>query len=146
MRGQTAFEYLAMFSMILVILSVLVYYAQDMTEGNRDEIIISNAIIAVNKISEAANIVYTQGTTSQITLTVYVPENLQSIQIGNQTPSDFPNKMIIMKVRIRDGTSDIFATSKAPLQGSISIDSGTKSIKIRAVSVGGVSYVNITQG
>jgi hypothetical protein len=75
--------------MILAILSLLVYYAQDMTESNRNEIIVSNAIIAVNKIAEAANIVYTQGPSSQITLSVYVPENLRSIKIGNQTPQVF---------------------------------------------------------
>jgi uncharacterized protein (UPF0333 family) len=146
MRGQAAFEYLMMFSMVLAIISLLVYYAQGMTNSSMDDIAVSNAVIAVNKIAEASNIVYTQGAPSQMTLSVYIPENLQSIIVGNQTPSEFPNRMIIMKIRVNDGINDIFAVSKAPMQGNISIDSGTKTIKVKTISVGGDSYVNITQG
>jgi len=133
MLGQTAFEYLILFSLVLAILAFLTYYAQDMTERNREEIIMSNAVIAVNKIAEAANIVYTQGKPSQITLSVYIPEKVYSIE--------FLNRMIIMRINVSSGSSDIFAESKAPLQGSISTTSGTKRIKIKAEG----SYVNITE-
>jgi len=145
MRGQAAFEYLMMFSIVLAILVILTYYAQDMTERNREEIIASNAIIAINKIAEAADIVYTQGSQSRITLSVYVPENLDSI--------DFSDNMIIMRIKVGSGTSDIFTTSKAPfcceppcpnpsIQHCISKESGTKRIKIKSEG----SYVNVTEG
>jgi hypothetical protein len=49
--------------------------------------------------------------------------------------------MIVMKVRIGSGISDIIATSKASLQGNISSDSGLKKIKVIAEE----NYVNITQ-
>lgn len=139
MRGQAAFEYLVMFSIVLTILLLLTYYAQDMTERNRSDIISSNAVIAVNKIAEAADIVYTQGEPSQITLSVYIPENLESI--------DFNNGFIIMKVRVGSGISDIFAVSKANFttDSYISADSGTRRIKVRAVNVMGESYVNVTE-
>jgi len=133
MRGQAAFEYLIMFSIVLTILAILTYYAQDMTERNREEIIISNAVIAVNKIAEASNIVYTQGKPSQITLSVYIPEKVYSIE--------FSNRMMIMRINVSSGSSDIFAITKAPLQGSISTTSGTKRIRIKAEG----SYVNITE-
>jgi uncharacterized protein (UPF0333 family) len=145
MRGQAAFEYMMMLSIVLAILSILTYYAEDMTAGSRKDIIVSNAVIAVNKIAEAADIVYTQGNTSQITLSVYIPENLQSIQIGNKTPGEFPSRMIIMKISVDNGITDTVAVSKAPLMGSISVESGTKRIRIRSVNANGVSYVNITQ-
>ena len=143
MRGQAAIEYLIMFSIVLAILAVLTYYAQDMTSRNSSDIISSNAVIAVNKISEAADIVYTQGEPSQITLSVYVPENLQSV--------DFHNNFIIMKVRVGSGISDVFAMSKANFTADshISPDSGTRKIRVRAVSViesGQVkTYVNVTE-
>jgi hypothetical protein len=145
MFGQAAMEYLLMFSLVLSILTILTYYAQDMTVANREEIISSDVMIAVNKIAEASDIVYTQGNSSQITLSVYIPENLQSIQIGNLTPETFPNRMIIIKVRVGSGFTDIFASSMAPLQGSISTDFGTKRIKVRAIKANGAYYVNITQ-
>lgn len=139
MKGQTAFEYLMMFSIVLTILTFLTYYAQSMTESNREDIIDSNVVIAVNKITEAADIVYTQGSPSQITLSVYIPENLQSIQ--------FSNKMIDIKVKVGSGISDIVASSKASftVDSLISLDSGTKKIKVAAVNVNGESYVNVTQ-
>jgi uncharacterized protein (UPF0333 family) len=141
MLGQTAIEYLMLFSIIFIILAILTSYAQDMTEQNRDEISVSNALIAVNKIAEAADIVYTQGSPSQITLSVYIPEGISSIE--------FSNNMIIMKINVSSGSSDILASSKAPLCcnitdcsiGCISTDSGTKRIKIKAEE----GYVNITE-
>ncbi|MFH1229665.1 MAG: hypothetical protein V1678_04560 [Candidatus Aenigmatarchaeota archaeon] len=145
MRGQAAFEYLMMLSIVLAILSILTYYAEGMTESSRKDIVVSNAVIAVNKIAEAADIVYTQGNTSQITLSVYIPDNLQSIQIGSNTPGEF-TKMMIMKIKVGNGFTDIIATSKANLTGNISVESGTKRIRIRSfVNTSGESYVNITQ-
>ena len=139
MKGQAAVEYLLLFSIIFVILSFLTYYAQDATERNREEIIISNSMIAVNKITEASDIVYTQGTPSQITLSIYMPEKVYNIS--------FSNDMMIMKINVSSGITDIFSESKAPLFGNISTDSGTKRIKVKAEKNGvtGESYVNITE-
>lgn len=139
MKGQTAIEYLAMFSIVFIILTILTYYAQDMTESNREDIIISNAVIAVNKIAEAANIVYTQGKPSTITFSVYIPEKIYSIE--------FSGKMMIMRFNVNSGSTDVSAMSKAPLQGFISASSGTRRIKVNAEKndVTGESYVNITE-
>lgn len=134
MRGQAAFEYLVLFSIALLVLGILVWYSQQITVRNREDITVANAITAVNKIAEAADIVYTQGKPSQITLSVYVPERVESIE--------FDDKLIIMKLNIASGISDIIATSKADLQGNISSDSGLKKIKVIAEE----NYVNITQG
>ena len=134
MRGQAAFEYLVLFSIALLLLGILVWYSQNVTESNREEIIVANAINAVNKIVEASNIVYTQGKPSQLTLDVYIPERVTSIE--------FNNNIIIMRVGIGSATSDIIATSKAPLQGNLSSDSGVRKIKVIAEE----NYVNVTQG
>lgn len=134
MKGQTAFEYLVLFSLVLAVLSVLMLYSQQITEANREELIVANAITAVNKIVEASNIVYTQGKPSQITLSVYIPERIEDIEISN--------KRILMKVIVTSGITDVFAMSKAPLQGLISTTSGMKKIKVIAEG----SYVNITEG
>ena len=68
MKGQTAFEYLVIFSIVLLLTLILTTYSGEITIRNREEIRISNAITAVEKIVEAANIVSTQGKPSQITL------------------------------------------------------------------------------
>jgi hypothetical protein len=134
MRGQAAFEYLSIFSIVLLLSITLSVYSGQITVRNREDMRVSNAINAVQRIAEAANIVSTQGKPSQITLSVYIPEEIKSIQIGNKT--------ILMKVRMTSGTSDIFASSKSNLQGYLSNVSGTRNIKIIAEG----SYVNITEG
>jgi uncharacterized protein (UPF0333 family) len=133
MRGQAAFEYLVMFSIVLTILAILTYYAMDMTKSNSEDIISSNTVIAVNKIAEAANIVYTQGEPSQITISVYVPDNVNSII--------FLKNMIDMKVQVGSGISDIFAISKTNFTTNslISPDSGTKRIKVKCCEGNNVS-------
>ena len=134
MRGQAAFEYLVLFGIALLLLGILVWYSQNVTQRNRDDIIVANAINAVNKIVEASNIVYTQGKPSQLTIDIYIPEKVTSIQ--------FSNNIVIMQVSIGSATSDIIATSKAPLQGNLSSDSGMRKIKVIAEE----NYVNVTQG
>jgi uncharacterized protein (UPF0333 family) len=140
MKGQTAFEYLILFSLVLVVLSILILYSQQITESNREDIMAADAITAVNKITEASDIVYTQGKPSQITLSVYIPDNVYSINCSD--------KMIIMKINIASGISDIFSTSKATLNCTsisimpVSILSGMKKIKVIAEE----DYVNITEG
>lgn len=156
MRGQAAFEYLVMFSIVLAILTILTYYAQDMTQRSSEDVISSNAVIAVKKIAEAADVVYTQGAPSQITLSIYIPENIKNIT--------FFNKTIDMKVNAGSGTSDLIAASKATFccssycsnlgcpssclnVGCVSISSGTRRIKISAaINATGGSYVNVTEG
>jgi Flp pilus assembly protein TadG len=129
MFGQSAFEYLMMFAIVLTLLSVLVYYAQETTEGNREEIRASNAMIAVSKITEAADTVYIQGEPAQITMSVYIPESVNSICCYN--------KMVVMKVSIASGISDVFSTSKANLTCSKISDtfiSGSKVLNCSSIS------------
>jgi uncharacterized protein (UPF0333 family) len=133
MRAQTAFEYLMIFSIVLAIVGILTLYAGEMTKRNEDDIRIANAMTIVNKVVEAANIVYTQGEPSQITLSLYVPEGIESIEIND--------RKILVKAKVSNGITDIFAFSKAPLQGSISLTPGTKKVKVIAEE----DYVNITE-
>ena len=134
MKGQVGFEYLMIFSIVIVLVLILVAYAGQITERNKEEIRISNAIAVVKDIVETANIVNTQGKPTSLTLTsVYIPEGVESINITGKT--------ILMKVRVAGGITDIFAASKADLKGSISNTQGIKKIEIKAED----NYVNITE-
>jgi len=134
MHGQTAFEYLMIFSIVFIILTILIVYSQQITLRNREEMRITNAITAVNKIVDAADIVFTQGSPSQLTVSIYIPEGVDSIQINNN--------IFLIKIRVAGEITDIFAISKTNLQGSISTDPGTKKVKVIAEE----NYVNITEG
>ena len=134
MRGQTAFEYIAIFSVVLLMSLILTTYSGEITLSNQEDIRVSNAVTSVNKIVEAANIVSTQGKPSQITLSVIIPEEIKAINITG--------KRILMKVTVASGTTDVFAMSKSDLKGYISTNPGTRNIKVIAEG----NYVNITEG
>ncbi len=133
MKSQVAFEYISIFSIVMLMALILIIYSGEITIRNTEDMRVSNSMTAVNKIVEASNIVSTQGKPSQITLSIYFPEEIESINIDEN--------MILMKVRIASGTTDIFAVSKSELRGQISNRSGTRDIKIMAEG----SYVNITE-
>ncbi len=120
--------------MIIVLVLILVAYSGQLTERNKEEIRISNAISAARHIIDAANIVNTQGKPSQITLnSVYIPEGVESINISGKT--------LLIRVWIAGGIGDIPVMSKADLQGSISSTQGLKRIRVKAED----NYVNITE-
>jgi hypothetical protein len=134
MRGQAAFEYLMIFSIVVTLITALVMYAGTITDSNQEELRMANVVTVANNIVESANIVSTQGKPSQITLdSVYMPEGIESINITGNS--------VWIKVRISSGVNDIFVTSKTNLNGTISTSQGIKKIRIRAED----NYVNITE-
>jgi len=134
MKGQAAFEYLTIFSIVIVLVLILVTYAGQLTERNKEELRITNAIAAASDIVDAANIVSTQGKPSQITLnSVYIPDGVASITISGKT--------ILFKVWVGGGITDIPVKSKTDLQGSLSNTQGVKRIRVKAEG----NYVNITE-
>lgn len=80
-RGQISFEYLIVISfvvfIVLMILSVALYYIT----SSRDQIKINQLVTFSNKVISSAESVYYAGEPSKVTITAYLPEGVQSIQI-----------------------------------------------------------------
>jgi hypothetical protein len=134
MRAQTSVEFLVIFMFVLAALVPLWLYTTSTTQGTEDDIQITYAHQAVEKLRRAADLVYIEGPPAMITDYVHIPRNLDQISLsGNE---------ILFRLRLLSGgLSDIYATTLGTLQGNISTTPGIHLITVRAQD----TFVNITE-
>ena len=132
MRAQTAFEYLVIAMFVLAFLTPIWVYLFQLQGQTSDEFSVSYAKNAVTQIAKKADLVYSQRMGARIKIEVYIPRGVEYINItGNE---------INFRVRTSSGSTDVFATSIAQLQGSLPTQEGLYWVLIKAEG----DYVNIT--
>jgi hypothetical protein len=133
-KAQAAFEYLMIISIALIILMGLVSISYQWTIQSKQSLGISTAENSVGKIVEAADLVYAQGPPAKTRILIQVPERIDSVSMEGSA----------LTFTLRAGvnaTTDITASSKAPLVGSIPAEKGTYWIVVQAVG----GQVNVTE-
>ncbi len=127
-RGQISFEYLIVVSfvvfIVLIILSVALYYIT----SSRDQIKINQLVTFSNKVISSAESVYYAGEPSKVTITAYLPEGVQSIQILENS--------LLFDLLTSTGTTVIAFPSNVPLDPvlDITFNEGLKRLTISADS------------
>ncbi|GEM_PF-2444501 len=135
-RAQVSTEFLAVAILALIIfVGVLIAVNQGVisyTNANR----IADAQVAVNKIAEAADIVYAQGYPARTIVRVFIPPGIdaENTYVRGRT------------VNIRVANQDIWANSKAELKGKVPTSPGYHFILVEAtregyVLIGAVSLI-----
>ena len=125
-RGQISFEYLIVVSfvvfIVLIILSVALYYITN----SRDQIKINQLVTFSNKVISSAESVYYAGEPSKITITAYLPEGVQSIQIQENS--------LFFEILTSTGSTAIAFPSNVPLDTTLDItfSEGLKRLTISA--------------
>lgn len=132
MRAQVAVEYLIIISIAFAILLPFIIYANQLLHNYREDTKISLAKNSVKKLGENIDWVYSQGQPAKLSIAVYIPEDVTEISIDNNT--------ISFKIRVSSGTSDVYYTTIAPLDGSLPVESGHYIISLTAFE----DYVNIS--
>jgi uncharacterized protein (UPF0333 family) len=132
-KGQAAFEYMVIIGIALAILLGLVAFSYNWTVSSRDDLAVSSAENSVAKIVDAADLVYSQGYPAKTRVLVQMPYNIQQVKIQNTT--------ITFVLSTRGATTDVFATSKAPLQGNVTAQPGNYFIQVQSFG----DYVNVSQ-
>lgn len=125
MRAQAAFEYMLVVMLVLGFLVPLWTYTLTVNNEASDELSFSYAKNAVESISSAADLVYSQGPPAKLRVSVHIPGGVEEYNITNST--------IIITIRNAGGVTGIFAESRARLNGTLPIDRGTYWIDVRAV-------------
>ena len=95
-----------------------------------DSVKISQSEDAVQRLGAGVDYVYSLGPNSKEYVTIYIPQDLQSINVSS--------KRIVFTVRTTAGTTDIFANTKADLIGALPSNSGRQKILIEYLSTGKV--------
>ncbi|RMD66516.1 hypothetical protein D6817_03955 [Candidatus Pacearchaeota archaeon] len=133
--SQVSAEYLIVsafvIGLIVIALSTGIYY----TSVVKNQVKFDQLDKFATQLTAAAEEVYFQGPPAKTTIRLYLPQGVNSISILS--------KEIVFNVSSTGGI-DAFISypSKAPLQGTLSTNSGLKTITIQALPDG--SAVNIT--
>jgi uncharacterized protein (UPF0333 family) len=123
-RGQAAFEYLVIISLILVFLTPIWAYVTSMQQQTNVELMLTYAKNAANQIADASNLVYSQGPPAKVRINIYIPYSVENVTIVNNS--------IDFRVRVNSEVTDIFAFSNAQLNGSIPREQGYYWVNIEA--------------
>ncbi|RLG19246.1 hypothetical protein DRN67_03225 [Candidatus Micrarchaeota archaeon] len=132
-KGQSAFEYVVIIGIALLILIPLWLHISSSVGVTRVELQSSYTKHAVSKLRGAADAVYVQGSPAKFTLLLTFPEGVENVTISNNE--------ISIRLSTSYGISDVIATTLGPVQGSISTSSGAHRVEVSAVG----NAVNITE-
>ncbi len=133
MKAQVSFEFMIVFGLALGFAIPVWLYVSSMQQSAGEELSISYAKNAANQIASAADLVYTQGPPAKVRLNVYIPSRVEEINITEKT--------INFRMRSSVGFSDIFSSSAANLNGTVSDSEGMRLISVESKG----NYVQITQ-
>ncbi len=124
MRGQVAFEYLVIVGMVLTMLLITWAYLAGIQRNTSEQLSISYAKNTANKIAGIADMVYAQGEPASVETLVYMPNNINAVQLSNRE--------INFQVQTSGGLADVYAITQANLTGNLSANSGYYYVVIRA--------------
>lgn len=105
MRGQSAFEYLIIISIVITFIIPVWAYVLGIQQQTKDVLAISYAENTVHKIADISSLVYSQGPPAKVTIRIYIPSGVERFVVINNT--------IDIKLRTSAGMSDIYEISTA---------------------------------
>ncbi|MBU4501735.1 MAG: class III signal peptide-containing protein [Nanoarchaeota archaeon] len=136
-RGQISLEYVMIVGAVLLVTIPLFFYA--IYEAN-NKIRLNQADDAVNTLANAADTVYSLGPGSKKYVWVSIPNGVESQLVSENE--------IMLVLSIFGGNSDIHASSKAVVVGSVPTGKGTYRIAVEALGAGrvriGEDYLDVT--
>ena len=126
MKAQAAFEYMAIFIIVLSFVIPVWFYLLTVQQNSVDDLYYAYASTAVDKIAQTADLVYSQGSPAKLRLRVYIPKNVVESLIND--------KIVGLKLRIKSQETYVTAASTATLTGSVPSNEGLYWIVIEAMN------------
>ncbi len=123
-KAQVATEYIIIAGIVMVFLIPLWTYMGGIRDQISIQMMISYAQNAADRLAETAELIYSQGPPAKISIKVYIPGNVEHVKIGNRTVS--------LGIRTIAGVSDVFARSRAEINGSLPASQGIYWITVEA--------------
>ncbi len=138
-RAQIAVEYLSLIALSLAVLLPLWVYVDGEAARTRAQLNVGYANQAVNRLRDAADLVYAQGPPAQMVVRVEAPRGVESASVAGNT--------ISLELATPWGVSTVFAETVGPLQGSL--DSfgfeGPKFVLVKAEEGFDSTFVNVSE-
>ncbi len=132
-KGQAAIEYLIVVSVALLLLSPLIITSQRSVSDLNREVTNLKALNALYKIKEAADVVYSQGPPSKMTIYVSLP--LQTRDVFSS------QNMLVLEL----GPEDMITHIPVSMDYNITVEGRPSARGMQKVSIEAMNdYVNIT--
>lgn len=125
-------EYLTIVSFVAIITIplMIIYYTYANTTA--DEINMNQLLQITRKIADTADSVYYLGKPSETTIKVYMPNNVEAVNITSNS--------IAFTIETVAGLSDIVSSTNVNVSGTVPVSQGIHYINIKAMDY----YVNIS--
>jgi uncharacterized protein (UPF0333 family) len=125
-RGQAAMEYLAVigFALLMIVPIIFIFFSQ--SEDITQQLTMNQIREIGRKVVNTAEKIYYLGEPSQTTLKIYMPNNVEQVNISGRT--------IVFKVRLNNAPSDLVFPSTVNVTGNISVQSGIRFIKVKTIA------------
>ena len=131
-KAQLSMEYMTIMGFVILITIPLTLIYYHYSNSTADEISMNQLMQITRKIADSADSVYYLGKPSEITVKIFMPHGVQSVNITHNEIS-----FTIMTV---SGLSDIVASTNVNVSGTIPISRGIHFINLKAEDY----YVNIS--
>ncbi len=124
MKVQVAVEYIIIVAVVIAFLVPLWSYVASVKQQTGEQLRISYAQNAVDKIADTADMVYSQGPPAKVNLRVYIPGGVGSTNISGT--------MVNMKVWVGMNYSDVTAFSMVQMNGTLPSSEGNYWVTVEA--------------
>ncbi|MFH1721308.1 MAG: hypothetical protein ABH950_01745 [Candidatus Altiarchaeota archaeon] len=109
--GQASLEYMIMLALSLAVFSAILYVSSGLLNNSTTQIGVDAASRGVTQIKEAADFIYVHGHPSKTQVNVYVPPNIENVEIDNQT--------ISFRVSVGMAYTDVYAITKGNITAEV---------------------------
>ncbi|MBU0762780.1 MAG: hypothetical protein KKD39_07110 [Candidatus Altiarchaeota archaeon] len=112
--GQASLEYMIILALSLLVFSTILYVTNSLISTSSIQVGVDAAYRAVDKIRDAADFIYVHGHPSRTEINVYIPPNIESLEIVGS------NNSVRARVSVGQAYTDIYGVTKGELYGNLS--------------------------
>ena len=125
-KAQVGIEIVVVVGLILAVFIPIIFKLYNDLSSSSDRLNILQARETAKKIANAADIVASAGDPSKVTITLYIPQNVESITFS-------ANREIVFTLRTTPGKTDVVEMSGASfVAGSLGTAPGARTVTIEA--------------
>jgi len=125
-KAQAAFEYMAIFIIVLSFVIPVWFYVFSVRSNTTEELYFSYAKNAVDKITQTADLVFSQGPPAKLKVRVYIPDNVMDAFVDSKTA--------VIKLAMDDHETYVTSLSTADLNGTLPSSQGLYWMNIEAMN------------
>ena len=131
-KAQTAFEFLLIFSALMVVLLILTSINFEVLSSHQNQIKLIKAKDTINELYKGCNLVYKEGKGSKIKVFINVPSSVEATSLDNN--------LMLMNVTVAGSTQSIFRKVPFDVIGAIPEEKGYYWVNVTSLG----SQVEIT--